>query len=635
MNLSDQKFIYEAFKLYKSNKYCLEFLKDNPFIMDRFKELVSKNKVTGSNLNRANFFINLYDSYVFLSNTLDIVNNPNDYTDFDRIEFFKDFKSFDGKRRALSVFSTEERKLLERIYFNCDTCKGKVLRYDYVDQIKGKYDKIVSVYKKLLRCYNKYGNNKLYSLMYDDMKLNQHVFCKIESYISSLYFKRLFLGVNDIEKDILKDFSFEEILLLDSISDKYSVLFNDFKTHNGNLYCTDVSQYEKLFDLFDKINGFMKDNSLEYCVCYLSNDLKILLNELETEYNPIFRSYCSLKLFNNNEELNNLIKRELKYYDAINFYDVMCFYRKLILNCDSVIDLVCSDRDDIEVLINMIYDAKYFNGVVPSINQDILLPKVRAIKDDSKRKKCMNFINGYKNYYFIKKKEMDDLRKQEEFENEIRGLDSYASCIRLYLNSGCESLSDFYLKGEVDKNVFENALLILKKHNHPVYEEYSEYVSNIKSRNYAIMLAGVKRVTDLIKSGILLSDGTKREFNIIDYYFNTDLDKQKFLELLKKNSSNADYVIVSRFFAKYKNDMEISNNGINQLFDTKLSFSCEFDSNGNVVSSYTVTNEDKQSAILKLREMGVPLTVSTYNIMLRSIVDDIINGLNNQNNLTK
>ena len=62
INLSDEMFLKEVFKLYRNkSREVLDFLKINPYIMERFKILVSDHKVKNADLYSAHVFINYYD----------------------------------------------------------------------------------------------------------------------------------------------------------------------------------------------------------------------------------------------------------------------------------------------------------------------------------------------------------------------------------------------------------------------------------------------------------------------------------------------------------------------------------------------------------------------------------------------
>ena len=70
---------------------------------------------------------------------------------------------------------------------------------------------------------------------------------------------------------------------------------------------------------------------------------------------------------------------------------------------------------------------------------------------------------------------------------------------------------------------------------------------------------------------------------------------------------------------------------IDELYSSKVLFPNEWDSDGNVISYYDVTKEDKMDAIITIGKMGIPLTTVTYGIILRDSFEKNIN----KKNLTK
>ena len=637
MKFSDNTFfkIILSFNKNKSmNRDKLEFLRSNPDVFERFVNLVDSGYASGFELYSARMLLNYYDSYDYLLKIFEVIDNPLNYSVDERKKLFSGFNPEQRKTNALRCFSSEEQWILNYVSMNYFMCQSKNLNEEFILKLDKNYDKTLSFIKRILKYYSKYGDgNKLYSFLYDTAKISYTNLEKIIVYLKMFFYKELCFGSNDINKELLSVFNYNDFAILERIVGKYYNLFGNFVS--GSNVCVDDSQYDKLFDLFDKINEFLsKNDKLEYCVDYVSNDLKITLEDIENNYQPAFGRYCFLSLYSIYAD-SKVLSRKLNYLEVSNFYDVMTFYRELVHHTNTVIKFLCSDRNDMEKLVESLYKMKFFNDVVPSYNQDVLLPKTRVMKDVSNKKKCMEFISGYKEYYFSCKKKLEEEVLKSKNEGEISKLESYSKYITQFVNSGCDSINEYISGSDIDRETFNDMLKVLRKHNHPVCDLYDKYIDNIKSRNYAIIASNIRNVVELMNSGIELPDGTKRDFDIVDFYSNTNLSKQKFLELAKPVLPGGVYTRIARFFARYKNDKEISGNGIGQLYDTKVTFASEFDSDGNVVSYYTVTKEDKQNTILKLKEMGVPLTISTYGIMLKRCVDENIKNLNEEKNLTK
>ena len=624
MGLSDDLFFTEVFSLYdEENREKLQFLKDRPFIMERFKNLVLNYYIKGNKRQSSINFIKLYESYVVLSNVFDVISNPLGYYDEERIQIFKSYSSFTGDFRGLRLFSRDEKKLINHVINGYRVSEKVFEKNKNIEQYDIKYENIVSLLKRILRAYSKYGDsNKLYSLLYDDMKIKQASLSVIIKYTKVFFYQSLCSGTNIINKNILNDFSLNDIYLLEKIDSDYSKIFEAYKFDIENV-CVSISDYEKLFKLFDQIGtSLSRRKGLEYAAGYVSNELRIPLGELESYYYSVFMSFCNFKLqgFECDSSLKNYLdNRTFKFSDISNFTSVMTMYRELTHRSIYLCQVLCSDRKNIDNLISIIYEMKFFNNVTPSINNCCLSSRLRFLNFEE-REKCQNFISGYRQYYNLKKDTLNEEKMQEITDNEISNMDSYAANVKLFLESGCKSIDDYFGENLDDKKLFELSLKVLEKYDHPIYQRYSDYLSFINNEYYNRMIGDCIEISKLINNGVVSIDGSKRDFDLVDYYLYTDLSKQKFMDMIRDRVSNDEYSNVSRFFFKHKGDKRIEGADIDKLYTTKISFPCEWDKDGNVISYYDATKEDIMDAIVTIEKMGIPLTSMTYGIILRNKV---------------
>ena len=635
MGLSDDLFFAEVFKLYAGqDRKNFQFLKDRPFIMDRFKNLISNNYVRGDRKRSSQNFIKFYDSYVALSNVFDVIFNSSRYYDDERIRIFKSYNAFNGDFRGLRLFSKDERIMLKRVIDGCNFSKKVSEKNKTICQFEAKYSSIVSSLRKVLDFYSKHGDSdKFYSIMFDNMKIKQNSFSSIVKYIKVFFYQSLCSGENIIGKNIMNDFSLNEIYLLDNIDKKYSKLFSDFKFKVSDTNYN-VSDYKKLFKLFDQMSiSLSRRKGVEYTAGYVSNDLRILLSDYEDYYYSVFKNYCCYKLqdLECDSEVKKIIdSRVLKFSDLSNFNSVMVMYRELVHRSIYLCDLVCSDRKNMGNLINMIYEMKFLNGITPSSNHTYLASRIRFLSDND-QKICEKFVLGYKNYYNRKKEFLKDEKLQEITDNEVNNIDSYVTNVKLFLDSGCESIDSYFGDNVDDKELFEFSLRVLKKFDHPIYQRYSDFIASIDDEKRNRLIGDCKEIIRLINEGVLCSDGSVREFDLVDFYLYTDLNKQRFMNVIRDNVTPEEYASVSRFFSKYKGERVIEGNMIDDLYLNKVLIPNGWDTDGNVISYYNVTKEDKMNAIITIGKMGIPLTTLTYGIILRDKVSSIIN----EKNLTK
>lgn len=628
MGLSDDLFCAEILMLSnEKNRENFQFLKDRPFIMDRFKNLISNNFVKGDKKRSSHNFIKYYNSYVVLSNVLNVISDPSRYYDDERIRVFNSYNSLDGDIRGLSVFSKEEKEKIKYVLDGYNMSKKISLSSNAVKQYGVKYDNIVSLLKRILNFYSKYGNSdKFYSLLYDDMKIKLSSFNSVIKYTKLFYCQELCSGTNIINSSLFDHFSLDEICLLEDIYCNYSDVFKNY-TFKLSDDCFSISDYEKLFKLFDLINtSLSRRKGLEYAAGYISNNLKISLNEVDTYYYSVFKNYCNYKLigFDCESELKDFLdKRKFKFLDISNFSSVVNMYRELTHRSIYLCELLSSNRKNMDNLINIIYDIKFFNKITPSMNHCSLASRIRFLNDDEKEK-CNKFVLGYKEYYYSKKDLLEDEERQESINNEIRDMDLYVNHVKLFLDSGCDSIDSYFGENYDDKESFVLELEVLKKHGHPIYQRYIDYLSFIHDESYNRMVGDCKEIVNLINNGVLLSNGEKREFDLVDFYLFTDLSKRKFMNIIKDNVSSEEYANVSCFFSKYKGEKKIEGNMIESLYLNKVLIPNGWDSEGNVISYHDVTKEEKMDTIITIGKMGIPLTTITYGIMLRKNVEKII-----------
>lgn len=643
MGLSDEDFINEIFKLFKEkDRKNFDILRERPFIMDRFKNLISNNKINGYRLDSALKFIENYNSYISLSNILNVVSNYSKYSDEQRIRVFNYCALYDENKDVLKYFSDNEKMILSSIIDGYMISKRVVKMSDNAQKYVDKYSEIVSVLNRILFAYSKYGEgNKLYLTMYDNIKLKPASFSVLVKYTRVAFYQSLCSGSNILNVDILNKFNINDICLLEKIDRNYSSVFDKYDLSLSDDVCTSIDDYEKLFKLLDRINSFLnKRKSLEYCAGYVCNDLKISLKEIETFYKSVFKDYYAIKFkqCECDSSLKSFIdSRELRFLDICNFFDMFSMYKELTRHTSYLVKLLCGDRKDIEKLVNMIYGIRYSNGIVPSINQTNIDNKIKYF-DKTDKVKCSRFVLGYREFY-SNQKTLTAARKQKISDKKVKDLDLYVSCVQLFLDSGCESIDEYFGKNCEDKKSFIKALMILEKNEHSIYQEYLDYVLNVENKRHSIMIEKLKEIVNLINTGVV-EDGHVRKFDLIDFYLCTKLSRKNFLNIIKENRddigmSDDEYANVTRFFAQYKGDKIISEAGINLLYNTSVSYPNEWDDDGNVVSRYVVTKEDKQDTIIKLNDMGIPLTTSTYGIMLKRNVDEIINNKNVVKCLTK
>jgi hypothetical protein len=348
-------------------------------------------------------------------------------------------------------------------------------------------------------------------------------------------------------------------------------------------------------------------------------DLNISLDVFESRYIPLFKRFSKL------DSSNNITRK----YDLIEKYKFSCVYdvyRELTTRSSRVSDIILSGSD-IDDFCNMVYEIKYYNNIIPSINKNRFFERERDFKSNDK---ILNFIDGYEKFYNDRKQNEKLVNEEKTKVCKFDKVDLYVSYIRNFIDGGYDKLDIFFNDFSIDKNDFYEGLDFLKEVNHPIFEEYSIYIDGVRSRRFSLLMKKARIIINGIKNGIKLEDGSVRKFDLIDYYSYTHMDISDFLRIIStnvkrsddnKSFSTSDYRLVASFLGKYKDCHPVTEKGLQILFDNKNIYAIDSD------NTYEATIEDKNNVLLILRERGIPVTSITFSIMLRRYVfDNYSNG---------
>lgn len=623
--LDDEEF-FNQLSILNDNKSIevFELLRTTPYVVERINKMIDEKKIKGSNLTKMRCFLNYSDSYNVIVKVKEIISNSNMMTGEERKTFFKKFFSNeDYYFRALKLFPHEEQKI---IYDFCLSYhRLHLMDFNKYDILKKDYDKVIELIKKIISVYYKYdGSDDFYVYLADELNIDLKKCEQYVTFVEALYFRLLCDGNNNFDNEIINKFTFDEIQLIKKIKERYSFILN--RSRYGFNNCD--NNFEELFQLFDVMNAFLSnDSGIENFIDYMISNLKITLDEFENKYKSVFKKYCDIQISN---RYTTLFKRSFKFSEIYYFDRLFVLYRQMVYRTNAVVEIICSDDENRDRIIEIIFNAKFFNGVKPSVVKSNLSAKAWFLEEKDKEK-VSKFIADYYKYYFGRRKLEQEETEKEKAQEELDNIDLYVSYISDYLNSNSESLSDYFSVSGVDKKQFDKALEIVRSHEHPVFEEYSNHSEMLRKRNFAILMSKARKIISGIKNDIQLSNGELRKYDLVDFYSYTKMTPAEFLQFIKGNVSKGDYAIVARFTARYKNDRLLSGNAITKLYENEVSYVIKKDEDGNILESYEVTKEEKQQVIILLKDKGVPLTNSTYSIMLRRYVME--NILKNDNDV--
>ena len=552
--------------------------------------------------------------------------------------------SIDDLKVALEYFITiKDNDLKEEFLLKCKKVIISFLNklLPMVDEypISISYDKTVFKIDRLLYWANFLYGNKIFPIFTKDIQnINDN----------SLYLASLDRYRNNVNIDLFDD---KELLLdLDMYSksieleSKYSDINKDVLEEAYYLYFSlnnflDKEDYEERKRKFmDKNNiypGTLKDYVETYGMLYLNIPLKKIdkmINFVESA-----TSHFSNDFFKFEEVLNNIINssdinyikeivftNHLSPYVIKSFIEKYRFYnRKYSNNLDNIIKKINT------AIISLEKEHKYihYSIALTKIESSNDLEEIKIIvknnityltKDNVER-----FITIYrvtlsdkKKQELLKKTEIakEDIKKDNAADRalgiERRKENLYNSIdFNIFLSSDIKSKDDFCKLMDIRESDFNTLFSMLEVRDNELYLKIKGKIRNLQGQRYAVLINKVNSIADNIINGIELEDGSRRNFEILDYFLSTKLDFNEFIDLYNKNR-NIDIEslkAIKIFFAKNKLTNKLN---INQELDGRTIFMVDD-------KPYEVSKEEKQTVLNYLGVKDIPLYTKVYKQALK------------------
>ena len=556
--------------------------------------------------------------------------------------------SIDDLKAALEYFITiKDNDLKEEFLLKCKKVIISFLNklLPMVDEypISISYDKTVFKIDRLLYWANFLYGNKIFPIFTKDIQnINDN----------SLYLASLDRYRNNVNIDLFDD---KELLLdLDMYSksieleSKYSDINKDVLEEAYYLYFSlnnflDKEDYEERKRKFmDKNNiypGTLKDYVETYGMLYLNIPLKKIdkmINFVESA-----TSHFSNDFFKFEEVLNNIINsNDINYIKEIvftnhlspyvikSFIEKYRFYnRKYSNNLDNIIKKINTAIKSLEK------EHKYiqYSIALTKIESSNDLEEIKIIvknnityltKDNVER-----FITIYRVTLSDKKKQEleEELLKKTEIAKEDIKKDNAADRalgierrkenlynsidFNIFLSSDIKSKDDFCKLMDIRESDFNTLFSMLEVRDNELYLKIKGKIRNLQGQRYAVLINKVNSIADNIINGIELEDGSRRNFEILDYFLSTKLDFNEFIDLYNKNRNiDIEYLkAIKIFFAKNKLTNKLN---INQELDGRTIFMV-YD------KPYEVSKEEKQTVLNYLGVKDIPLYTKVYKQALK------------------
>ena len=185
----------------------------------------------------------------------------------------------------------------------------------------------------------------------------------------------------------------------------------------------------------------------------------------------------------------------------------------------------------------------------------------------------------------------------------------YSIDFNIFLSSDIKSKDDFCKLMDIRESDSNTLFSMLEVRDNELYLKIKGKIRNLQGQRYAVLINKVNSIADNIINGIELEDGSRRNFEILDYFLSTKLDFNEFIDLYNKNR-NIDIEslkAIKIFFAKNKLTNKLN---INQELDGRTIFIVDD-------KPYEVSKEEKQTVLNYLGVKDIPLYTKVYKQALK------------------
>ena len=561
-----------------------------------------------SNLDFSEFnivdFDNLLDLY--FSNQLDI----------DEDLFYHNYAlaldSFIKNNRSL--FGNDNKELSNKLGYYIFCLYGKnVLRkylvdlnieHNYMSKISAfnsqsceeRNDLPIYIYKLNRYFFYRLLEEKYYNIDMMKMKEAFDIFFNVDNFTEryqSIQRKKAFIEREHIDEKTFKDYvciyGFEHTSLKDTIQDVYVSQASSYRNYGLN--------FQEVGSVFQKrkntIITLLNMNNLD--------DLKLFVYSGNITDATIYLIYDHdvyiSKVYSNNkdeiiEKVNKATLELEKEYKYVSISKIMSIIEKT------------DDEDLIYKIVKNNQNKKY--------DVQKFISRYRLLKSEQEQKQIEKELRFKINKAFQRIKDDEKRKKEAIFKAEnIKIIKAFHQL--LDVDADYLSLKEFAKKNGFSYSRTMICFQKLKQDNPSFYNEIKRHLDDLKRRKYKIILTNINKICDEIIHGINLKDGTKKEFDLLDYYLKTKLTFDEFSKLYPQSDdfSINDRRKIAQFLTKIKSNAYFN---INQELESKTVLLVNNE-------MHTVTKDEKLSTIEYLKSKNIPLYYSVYCVALRRLVN--------------
>ncbi len=278
-----------------------------------------------------------------------------------------------------------------------------------------------------------------------------------------------------------------------------------------------------------------------------------------------------------------------------------CFFQELArLDFDRDIEQFCLEYDQyISVARSNVWDYC----------ASLKLSKDQPIQLESLLKEKLTILQDYR-----KKKNNQIQKERKNFFLSYQAKDA-VSLISFFLESGL-SRKKFCQNYGLTQSYFCQCLKLVSEYDFVLYNQYCDVIQERHHDLFHSLLKKSSLIVDRIQNGILQDDHATREFELLDYYFMTDIGLSDMAKIVSNLGTDASRVF-RKFSAKYQKMMPL--NLERELAGTLI------------IKDHVVSQQEKLEVIDYLKQHHIPLTTILYKQAVRRHIQGMLYSQDQKN----
>ena len=435
-----------------------------------------------------------------------------------------------------------------------------------------------------------------------------------------------FCGIYKVDTDLLlslgREYAFDNIYtcVIDMPLKQLELFFN-------STFARTIDKY-KVFIKDRLYNNLINDDSRKI-VLSIKNELAKIFDESNYD-----REIISKKLNTWNLDVDSNIDMIIRYILSMDRRIARTnidYYKNIFKNLtDKTIELSPS-------LYEKIIRANSLDEVVNLVNNSIQNFDLDRIHDfciryhvDDYDKAESNLREKHKMYAEYKRNnntKLEDYRREAE----IIFNEKSNEYINDYINSEFRNIKDYCEDRKISVSQFRRCLNRVKEINSSLYKKYIDKCEAIRLEEFNNNFSIALQVLDCIENGIL-DNGNYREFDLIDYFLITKLDKREMLKVIKEGLTCREAKVFGAFLSKNPELQLLNENNINKILTDKMVFGMRFDDNGVAIpgTGREITYEEKTNIINYINDNDIPFYEGVYRTAIKRLLNGIDLNIKNK-----